>query len=281
MKKIVKLKESKVLEIVNKIINEETAPGQPIAITASGTLGVAPTFEGLKQIQKDLRTKVTNALRGNTPYKIKTDNPDGLARCGKSGDNGFSMTITLIPAQEADRDWFFDTALGVYSYVNSGAVDIFRAKVNDLASRKGANFEGAENKVTVLAKNIIPFRNFTGLNPNEPDKEYKMFIVYIGAKKPDGYVPLYNDDDVKTTEPTQTTAPYKVGDVLKGIRSTDNKEYQINVAELGKGYMLATITGPGTYENQAMSSGLKLELNTNTPGELSGNMELGTFKIVK
>jgi hypothetical protein len=76
------------------------------------------------------------------------------------------------------------------------------------------------------------------------------------------------------------SSPYKVGQTLKGRRSTDGKVYTLKVVKVGQGWAAFEINGPGRYENLPINYGSH-ELTTKTPGELSGNMEMGTFKIVK
>ena len=75
---------------------------------------------------------------------------------------------------------------------------------------------------------------------------------------------------------------YKVGQILNATRSTDGKQYQIKVIQLTNdgGSVVVKITGPGTYQGKKLDgvSG-SWELNTNIPSELSGNSEMGTFKI--
>ena len=77
---------------------------------------------------------------------------------------------------------------------------------------------------------------------------------------------------------------YKVGQVLKGMRDKDNQTYEIRITQLVNdgSHIVAKIKGPGSYEGKALDGQYgSYELNTNVPGELSGNMKMGTFKIVK
>ena len=71
-----------------------------------------------------------------------------------------------------------------------------------------------------------------------------------------------------------------MGQILNATRSTDGKQYQITVTQLtndGK-QLVAQIKGPGTYGGKKLDGG-SWELRTEIPGELSGNSEMGTFKI--
>ena len=101
-------------------------------------------------------------------------------------------------------------------------------------------------------------------------------------------------DDVTLAEQTYTTkgtntggqqyditSPFKVGQTIKGKRSIDGQIYTITVAQVGQGFIGGKIMGPGTYNNKPLDGKFPWELNTNTPGVLHGNNEMGTFTIVK
>jgi len=100
----------------------------------------------------------------------------------------------------------------------------------------------------------------------------------------------YQTDFASTQKPMgtmteqKTNQTYKVGQVLKGMRDKDNQTYEIRITQLVNdgSHIVAKIKGPGSYEGKALDGQYgSYELNTNVPGELSGNMEMGTFKIVK
>ena len=76
-------------------------------------------------------------------------------------------------------------------------------------------------------------------------------------------------------------SPFKVGQTIKGKRSIDGQIYTIKVAQVGQGYIAGKIIGPGKYNNEPLDGKVSWELNTNTPGVVSGNNEMGTFTIVK
>jgi len=87
--------------------------------------------------------------------------------------------------------------------------------------------------------------------------------------------PLAEQEDEVNEQSTQ----YKVGQTLSAVRSVDKQSYKITVKQVGEGFILGHIVGPGKYEGQDLSKGFTAELNTNTPGVLAGNMEMGEFKI--
>jgi hypothetical protein len=76
-------------------------------------------------------------------------------------------------------------------------------------------------------------------------------------------------------------SPFKVGQTIKGKRSIDGQTYTITVTQVGQGFIAGKIIGPGTYNNKPLDGKFPWELNTNTPGVLHGNNEMGTFTIVK
>ena len=88
---------------------------------------------------------------------------------------------------------------------------------------------------------------------------------------------------VKRVIKEQSSRPkYEVNQVYEAIRSIDNKKYTIKVKTVGDGWIMAEIDGPGTYKNAPFGVyGWEYELNTITPGELSGNMEMGDFTQLK
>ena len=82
-----------------------------------------------------------------------------------------------------------------------------------------------------------------------------------------------------------TPSPYKVGQVLQGKRSVDGQMYTIKIINIGDGYVVAKIKGSGTYlqggEQTPINGVGQYELYSRTPGELSGNDNMGKFTIVK
>jgi len=82
-----------------------------------------------------------------------------------------------------------------------------------------------------------------------------------------------------------TPSPYKVGQVLQGKRSVDGQMYTIKIINIGDGYVVAKIKGSGTYlqggEQTPINGVGQYELYSRTPGELSGNDNMGVFTIIK
>jgi hypothetical protein len=77
-------------------------------------------------------------------------------------------------------------------------------------------------------------------------------------------------------EQSSGNSVYKVGQTLKAKRSIDGKEYNLKVAKVKGNYVGVYIQGTGNIDGKIM-----YELSAEKPGVLSGNMEMGTFTIVK
>ncbi len=193
MKKVIKIKESNILDIIEKVVSEQTAPAattpaaaQPISIVVSNELGTSPNFDGLKTLIKTLKTDVEKGLRGSTPYKIKTNNPGGVAKASIQGSK-LKLALILEPCKEEERDWYFDLALSIYSQLNSNAENILTAKVMDKAAEKSRAFVGARGKIKVLGRNHIQMDQLPNLDPNDPQKTYNLYIMYVSGGRPEGY----------------------------------------------------------------------------------------------
>lgn len=190
MRKIIKLKESEVFNVITKIINEETA-GE-ITVSASNDLGTHPEFGGLLSLLGQLKKNVQAALRGKIPYRIKTDSQTGTVKPSKQG-NALVLSVTLIPCEESQRHYFFDGAGGIYSYINTTSEKSVHSKVRTAVMNKAtAGFAGAEPEEPY--PNHINLRGFTGLNTVEPNKEYKLILKFLVGKRPGGYYDVGDDE---------------------------------------------------------------------------------------
>lgn len=79
----------------------------------------------------------------------------------------------------------------------------------------------------------------------------------------------------------QESNPFRVGQTVKAIRDKDNKLYTIQIAKIGGAYIGGKITGPGKYQDQPLDGTVTYELTSNQSGQLSGNMDMGIFKITQ
>ncbi len=211
MKKIVKIKEYQVLEIIDKLIAEQASGANEKTVSAAiGNLGTHPTFEGIRDLAKELKKNVESVLR-SSPYK--TDPSKGALVASRNGENGLRLTVNLISCAETERLWYFDGAIAIYNNINSDADAKFKSQVNLRASQKAQGFAGSENKVIVISKNTISLEKIKNLNPATPDVPYKLYILLIGAGKPAGYLDLLDEPNgsqeksITTPQPTQAPQP--------------------------------------------------------------------------
>lgn len=209
MKKIIKIKESNILDIVGKIIEEEVTNQKQIVISASDSLGVSPSFDGTKNLMNSLKQKVERALRGGTPYKVVPDSRGNVAIATKDGGN-LKLEVTLVETTEKDRHWYFDCSVAILSELKKESEDILRAKLVEKAGLRGQTFRGS--KIQNLGLNSIGLSGFKNLDPNAPDKIFILYILYIVGSRPVNYQDVMGDDDavVPATQgskdkPTQNT----------------------------------------------------------------------------
>lgn len=201
MSKILKIKESAVLGMIKKIINEQAT--SEITITASNELGSHPGFSGLKELLKELKTNVQSALRGATPYKIKSTSA-GTVKTARQG-NELVLSVTLIPTEESQRHWFFEGAAGIYSYFNTTSIGPLTSSVKLKVMEKArASFPAVQ--MLGLFPDHISLKGFTGLNATEPTKEYKVILEYLTATKPEGYQEV-GGGEIQTKPEAAAVAP--------------------------------------------------------------------------
>jgi hypothetical protein len=190
MSKVIKIKESKVLDLITKIITENTV-GE-IKVTASSDLGTHPEFKGLKTLLAQLKTNVQTALRGKIPYRVKTTSDEGTVTPKKQG-NALVLEVTLIPCEQEKRHWFFDGAAAIYSYVNTTSFSAVEGKVRTAAMNKAeTSFIGSQPQEAY--PNHIGLSKFTGLNTNEPEKVYQLILKFFVGKRPGGFYDVGDDE---------------------------------------------------------------------------------------
>lgn len=78
---------------------------------------------------------------------------------------------------------------------------------------------------------------------------------------------------------TEQQAPLQKGQKISATRSVDNKTYTLEITEVQPNYVLAKISGEGTYEGRPLDGKIPFELSFQN-GKLSGNMAMGTFTII-
>lgn len=114
----------------------------------------------------------------------------------------------------------------------------------------------------------------------EPKYRAQMGVTPKPTSKP-APVPGQTPGVKKTVVAEQESNPFKVGQTVKAIRDKDNKEYTIKIAQIGGAYVGGKIMGPGKYQDQPLDGRVVYELTSNKPGQLSGNMDMGVFKITQ
>ena len=226
MSKVIKIKESEVFDVITKIISEQA--GNEIKVSATSDLGSHPDFTGVKSLLVQLRKNVETALRGKTPYRIKTNSEQGTVAPTKQG-NALRLEVTLIPCEESKRHWFFDGAAAIYSYVNTTSISLVDSKVRMAVMDKAqANFIGVQPQE--LYPNHIGLGKFTGLNPQSPEKVYQLILKFLVGSRPGGFYEVGDDEDAskKTAEPlattTSATAPDKKAEAPAEKPQATNEE---------------------------------------------------------
>jgi hypothetical protein len=136
------------------------------------------------------------------------------------------------------------------------------------------------NDLTEQEKNAIREQHTGGMKVMTENFS-KLLNSKLGDSKPLVSEQTYTTKGTNTRgEQYDIKSPFKVGQTIKGKRSIDGQIYTITVGRVGQGFIYGKIVGPGTYNNKPLKDD-SWELNTNTPGVLHGNDEMGTFTIVK
>lgn len=195
MKKVIKIKESAVLDIIGKIILEQATAVATKEVPASGEIGTTPTYDGLKTLLKTLKTSVEKELRGGTPFKVK----NGGVKFGRSG-NSLTVSVSLEQCVEEQRYWYFDVAGAVFSYATDDTS--LRSALENKLIDKARYFGGiANNKKHFLKTNFIDLSALKGIDPKEPEKAFKLLVGYIVGEMPEGVQALAGEEPIaKATE---------------------------------------------------------------------------------
>ena len=219
MRKVIKIKESEVLDVITKIISEETV-GE-IKVSATSDLGTHPDFTGVKTLLVELRKNVESALRGRTPYMIKTSSTDGTVKPTKQG-NALRLEVTLVPCEDSKRHWFFDGSAAIYSYINTTSISLVDQKVRNAVMDKALNdFVGT--KPQELYPNHIGLSKFTGLNTLSPEKSYKLILKFLVGTRPGGFYEVGDDETEAKPEDKTVDTQVKKDTAAAAIASQEKK----------------------------------------------------------
>ena len=207
MSKIIKISENELMEVVQKVIAEQTA--NDLSLTITGDFGQADKkFNLLEKFVQDFTTTVNQQLQGETPYKIrllKKGNQVGLTTDhGKVGDS-FFVKVSLKPCKEEERYYYFTCSAAIYSE----AVDyrFLESEVRMHASRKAENFRS--DKIYSLGSDFFDLSalGFTDLNITNPDKKYKLVMFYFAGTAPTTPDAAKETPATQEIEPKATAAP--------------------------------------------------------------------------
>jgi hypothetical protein len=144
----------------------------------------------------------------------------------------------LIPCEPSKRDWFFDGAAAIYTYINTTSFSLVEGKVRMAAMDKAKNsFIGSQPQE--LYPNHIGLGKFTGLNTVEPDKKYQLILKFLVGSRPGGFYDVDDEESVAASgekiEPTATSTPAEKTQATAAaatVTSSDKKSEATN--ESGK-----------------------------------------------
>jgi hypothetical protein len=180
-KNIIKLKESQLNKIVQRVILEQTKNDE--IITISGALGdTNDKFAGLKVFVKKVINTVNEKLK-EKPYiirLIRKDSTVGISTENGKSDNDFFMKINFVPVQEEKRYSFFTCAAAIYSEASD--FQILSAEVNSVLLEKRANWPSGQKYS--LGMDLFDLKDFAGLDANDLTKTYKLLFKYSAGTNP-------------------------------------------------------------------------------------------------
>lgn len=211
MKKVIKIKESDILGVINKLIKEETAGGE-IKVSATSQIGQHPKFDGMRALIKELKAKVEAQLRGDIPYVIVSTPQAGTVKPSKNG-NDLTLQVTLAPTKEEKRDWFFEIGVAIYSATDTESYSLVEGRVRTKAFDKAKeSFVGV--KPQTMFSNHFKLDGFTDLNAVDKTKQYKLIMCFLSGVRPEGY------QEIGGADTTSTAVPDKKPDATSASTST-------------------------------------------------------------
>lgn len=217
--RIFKLTENEILDVVQKVIAEQTANDKQITI--SGSLGQAGNrFKALGDYVNKIIDTVNKELQGETPYTIRRVTKGAatgvVSAHGKTGDEK-SITINLVPSTEQKRFYFFTCSAAIYSEATDFNFLVRELRIN--AARKSRLF--TSETTYYLGLDLIDLADFDNLNPQQPDKKYKLLLIYFAGTTAQGL----SSDKTSGLEPAVATEPTKTEPV-----KTETKKVTKNVS---------------------------------------------------
>jgi hypothetical protein len=203
--RIFKLTENQILDLVQKVITEQTANDKPITI--SGSFGQAGNkFSALGQFVNKIIDTVNVELQGETPYiirRVKKGSATGVISSHTKTGEEKSITINLIPSTEQKRYYFFTCSAAIYSEATDFNYLVSELRVN--AAKKSRLF--MSETVYYLGLDTLDLSDFDNLNPQQPDKKYKLLLIYFAGTTAQGISGDKTTPEVSAT--TTATEPVK------------------------------------------------------------------------
>lgn len=273
MKKVIKIKESAVLGIINKIMLEQSpdfeqnkqTTGEKWGIPVSGEIGTYPTFDGFKTLLKTLKIKVEDQLREGKPFKVV----NGGTKFSRSG-NSLTITVSLEQCEEQERYWYFDLAGAVFSYATDDTS--LRSALDNKLIDKARYFGGiANDKKHLLKTNFIDISTLKGIDPKAPEKAFKLLVGYVVGEMPEGVQALAGEEPI--AKAPETPAKTQV-EPEKKVETPQTNTTKQNAA--------ITKTLSGTFETADGDSAHNFkELETKLGNALSEMYKAGTNPKIK
>jgi hypothetical protein len=219
--RIFKLTENQILDLVQKVITEQTANDKPITI--SGSFGQAGNkFSALGQFVNKIIDTVNVELQGETPYiirRVKKGSATGVISSHTKTGEEKSITINLIPSTEQKRYYFFTCSAAIYSEATDFNYLVSELRVN--AAKKSRLF--MSETVYYLGLDTLDLSDFDNLNPQQPDKKYKLLLIYFAGTTAQG---LSGDNTApEVSAATTATEPAKTEPV-----KTETKKVTRNIS---------------------------------------------------
>ena len=165
----------------------QTAKDKQVIIL--GGLGQAGNrFSNLDAFVKKITDTINKELQGETPYvirRVKNGAATGIVSAHSKSGEEKSITINLIPSTEQKRYYFFTCSAAIYSETTDFNYLLSELRVN--AAKKSRLF--TSETVYYLGFDFINLADFNNLNPQQPNKKYKLLLIYFAGTKPQAMTP--------------------------------------------------------------------------------------------
>lgn len=190
--------------IKERIINKPSQSDEEIIITAVSEIGTYPEFKGVTTLLDQLKKNVEQALRGNKPYRVKTNNENGTVTPAKLG-NELVLEVTLIPCEQEKRHWYFEASAALYSDISSTKFSLLEGKVRmDVMDKAQKSF--MQTPPQEAYPNNVNLKDFRSLNSADSKKEYNLIIKFLVGKRPPGFFEVLDETDTNNSNKNSNKA---------------------------------------------------------------------------